>query len=311
MVSKLNVVLSACIATAMMTPAHAQQNIDEPFLDPIFGTKRPEPTPPEVINDDEFDGEFRPARGLVGVLTFLTPETTDLSVGVGPVYQPDYFGSDDFELEADPQVYVKFRNFVFLDDDGADFALLGFSGFAFGPSIRLVGDRDESENPALQGLGDVGRTVELGAFAATTFADSFTFRFKVRKGVATGHRGLIVDSSLTALLFRWGRLSTSVTGQTSWIGDRYADTFFSVNEEQSLNSGLPQFEAGRGFRDFGGSFNAFINIGRRWSLNPYISYRYIVDNIADTPIISEFGDRNQYVVGFHVQRELSFNIFNN
>ncbi len=305
-------VLAGALAFSMAagTATNAQQSIDEPYLDPIFGTKRPEPPQPDVINDDEFDGEIKRARGLIGVLTFLTPDTTDLSVGVGPIYKPDYFGSNDYELEPDPQVFVKFRNFVFFDDDGADFALFGFSGFSFGPSIRIVGDRREDENPALEGLGDIGTTVELGGFAATTFADRFSFRFKVRKGVATGHRGLIVDGSLTALLFRYGPISTSITGQSSWIGDRYADAFFTVTEAQSLSSGLTQFETDRGFRDFGGSFNAYVNVGDRWSINPYISYRYILDDYAQTPIIRELGERNQWIVGFHLMREFSLNMFN-
>ncbi|MEL7487627.1 MAG: MipA/OmpV family protein [Pseudomonadota bacterium] len=292
--------------------AHAQGNeIDEPFLDPLIGKKREREQAPEVVNDDEFDAPrpWNPVRGFVGVLTFLTPDTTDLSVGVGPVFQPDYFGSDDYEIEADPQVYVKFNNFVFLDDDGADFGLFGFSGFTFGPSIRIVGDRDEDENPALQGLGDIGLTFELGGFVSTTFADRMNFRFKVRQGIATGHRGLIVDATSTALLYRSRRFSLSVTGQTAWIGNDYADTFFSVTPEQSISSGLPVFDAGRGFRDFGGSVNAYVNIGKRWSMNPYASYRRIVGDTADTPIVADLGDRNQFVVGFHIMREFEFNMF--
>ncbi|MCA8889873.1 MAG: MipA/OmpV family protein [Parvularculaceae bacterium] len=290
-------------------PAGAQQNIDEPKIDPIFGKARPQQSAERerVDNDDEFDNEtgWHPLRNFVGILTFLTPENTDLSLGVGPVYHPDYFGSDDYTWDADPQVYVKFRNFVFLDDDGADFALVGFSGFSFGPSIRIVGDRKESENPALVGLGDIDYAFEAGGFAATQFLDRFLFRFKVRKGVAGGHKGLIVDATGTALLFNVGRLSTSVSAQTSWIGNRYADTYFSVTPEQSLASGLPEYDAERGFRDIGGSFNAYINIGERWSLNPYVSYRYIFDDIAATPIIAIHGDRNQYKAGFHLMRQFS------
>ena len=74
-------------------------------------------------------GEKDNNRGFFGALNFLIPEETNLSLGVGPIYKPDYFGSDDYEFNADPQVYVKFRNFVFLDDDGADFGIIGFSRF--------------------------------------------------------------------------------------------------------------------------------------------------------------------------------------
>ena len=79
-----------------------------------------------------------------------------------------------------------------------------------------------------------------------------------------------------------------------------------MNPAQALASGLPEYDADRGLRDVGGSFNAYVNIGKRWSLNPYVGDRYIFDGIADTPIIDDFGDRNQYTVGFHLMRQFEF-----
>ena len=290
-------------------PAGEARQIDEPRLDPIFGQKRKDRDDdrPQVINDEEFDQDtgWHPLRDFVGVLTFLAPSNTDLSVGVGPEYRPDYFGSDDYEWVPDPEVYVKFRNFVFLDNDGADIALFGFSGFSFGPSLRFTANRKETDNPALTGLGDIDHTLEIGGFAATKFADRILFRFKVRKGIVGGHDGLIVDAAGTALLFRYGRVSTSISANASWIGQRYADTYFSITPEQSLASGLPLYDAPRGMRDIGGSFNAYINIGKRWSLNPYVTYSYIFDDFAQTPIIAQYGDRNQYRAGFHLMREFN------
>ncbi len=296
-------------AYAADRPVREAQQIDEPRLDPIFGQKRPEREDdrPRIVNDEEFDQDkkWHPLRDFVGVLTFLAPSNTDLSIGIGPEYRPDYFGSDDFEWVADPEVFVKFRNFVFLDNDGADIALVGFSGFSFGPSLRVVGDRDEKDNIALTGLGDIDRTLEIGGFAATKFVDRILVRFKIRKGIVGGHDGLIVDAAGTALLFRYGRLSTSVSANATWVGERYADTFFSVTPAQSLASGLPVYDAPRGMRDIGGSFNAYINIGKKWSLNPYVTYSYIFDSFAETPIIAQYGDRNQYRAGFHLMREFN------
>jgi len=296
-------------AIAANEPTNEARQIDEPRLDPIFGQKRKdrEDDRPQIINDEEFDQDkgWHPLRDFVGVLTFLAPSNTDLSVGVGPEYRPDYFGSDDYEWVPDPEVYVKFRNFVFLDNDGADIALFGFSGFSFGPSLRVVGDRDEKDNVALTGLGDIDHTLEIGGFAATKFADRVLFRFKIRKGIVGGHDGLVVDAAGTALLFRYGRVSTSVSANATWIGQRYADTYFSITPEQSLASGLPLYDAPRGMRDIGGSFNGYINIGKRWSLNPYVTYSYIFDDFAQTPIIAQYGDRNQFRAGFHLMREFN------
>ncbi|MGE0408092.1 MAG: MipA/OmpV family protein [Amphiplicatus sp.] len=308
---RARLLIAACGALALLfapAPAGAQQHLDEPKLDPLIGKPYEEPRRDrDVKNDDEFDNDrgWSPLRGFFGIMTYLAPEETDISLGVGPVYRPDYFGSDDFEWDVDPAVFIRARHFLFFDDSGADFAVVGFSNFSAGPSLRIVGDRKEKDNPALVGLGEVGTTFEFGGFAATTFLDRYSVRFKVRHGLKTGHRGTIVDATMTALLFRWGRVSTSVSAQTAWIGNNYADAYFSVTPAQSASSGLPVYDANAGFRDIGGSFNAYINVFKRWSLNPYITYSYIFDGIADTPIIAQYGDQNQYTAGFHLMREFS------
>ncbi len=253
-------------------------------------------------------GEEDDNRGFFGALNFLIPDETNLSLGVGPVLKPDYFGSDNYKVGIDPQVYVKFRNFVFLDDDGADFGLIGFSRFRLGPSFKIRGSRKEDVNPALEGLGDVPTTFEVGGFIATTFLDRFAVKAKARHGVTKGHHGTIVDGYLTALLFRAGPVSFATTGQATWIDNKFADTYFSVSPEQSLSSGgrLAIYDAGSGLRDVGGSVNAYINIGDHWSLNPYASYQYIFRDVARSPIIADYGDRNQFTVGFHIMREFAF-----
>lgn len=302
---------AAALAGGAVASAQQENTTDDPRIKPIFGGEEKSDQPPEPTRDpgdDEFGGDkrFEPARGFVGIMTFLTPEETNLSIGVGPKYAPDYFGSNDYDFSADPAAYVRFKNFVFLDDDGADFGIFGFSSFRFGPTIRIAGRRQENENVALTGLGDVGTTFEFGGFASATFVDRYSVKFKVRHGLKTGHRGTIVDANATALLFKFGPVSTSVSAETTWIGDRYADAYFSVDADQSLASGLPLYNANEGFRDIGGSLNAYINVAKRWSINPYASYSYIFDGIADTPIIAQYGDRNQFVVGFHIMREFRF-----
>ncbi len=284
------------------------QDLDDPKLQPIFGPPAADIEEEDLIGGRISLGESDNNRRFFGALTFLVPETTNLSLGVGPQYRPDYFGSDDYEFDADPQVYVKFRNFVFLDDDGADFALFGFSNVRFGPSVRIKGRRKESDNPALMGLGDVGETFEFGGFVATTFLDRFSFKAKARHGLKTGHRGTIVDGNLTALLFKAGPISLSTSAQASWVGDKYADAYFSVTPAQAAASGgvLSVYDADPGILNVGASVNGYINIRDRWSLNPYASYDYVFDDFAATPIIEQFGSRRQFRVGFHLMREFTF-----
>ncbi len=286
------------------------QELDEPRLDPlVFGTRR---------SDDDEDltgaritlGAEDNNRGFFSAFNFLTPEETNLSLGLGPVYEPDYFGSDDYEFNADPQVYIKVKNFVFLDDTGADIALVGFSRFRIGPTLRITKRRDQDDNPDLFGLGDVGTTFEFGGFVATTFLDRFAVKAKVRHGLKTGHRGTIVDGVLTALIFRSDLLSLSTTAQASWIGNRYADAYFSVTPAQSVRSGgrLEVYDANAGFRDIGISVTGYVNIGDRWSFNPYANYSYVYGEIAKTPIVAQFGNRDQFTFGVHLMRQFDFNM---
>ncbi len=286
------------------------QDLDEPHLDPlVFGKRR---------SDDDEDltgaritlGAEDNNRGFFSAFNFLTPEETNLSLGLGPVYEPDYFGSDNYEFNPDPQVYIKVKNFVFLDDSGADIALVGFSRFRIGPTLRITKRRDQDDNPDLLGLGDVGTTFEFGGFAATTFLNRFAVKAKVRHGLKTGHRGTVVDGVLTALIFRTDLFSLSTTARATWVGDRYADAYFSVTPGQSARSGgrLPVHDANAGFRDLGVSVTGYVNIGDRWSFNPYATYSYVYGEIAKTPIIDQFGDRDQFTVGVHLMRQFNFNI---
>ncbi|MEZ5891625.1 MAG: MipA/OmpV family protein [Parvularculaceae bacterium] len=282
--------------------------LDDPKTRPLLFGPDYEKAEEDIVGGRVTLGEEDDNRGFFSALGFLVPDETNLSIGIGPVYKPDYYGSDDYEFRADPQLYIKFKNFVFLDDDGADFGVFGFSNFRFGPSLRIKGRRDEGDNPALEGLGDVGTTFEFGGFAATTFLDRFAFKAKVRHGLKTGHRGTIVDGYLTALIFRAGPVSLAASGEASWIGDNYADAYFSITPEQSLATGgrLAAYEVDSGFRDIGGSVNAYINIGDRWSLNPYATWQYVFRDYARTPIIADYGDRNQFAIGFHIMREFTF-----
>ena len=283
--------------------------LDDPKVRPLlYG-----PEAGQAVEEDRVGGRITLGaednnRGFFSSLNFLIPDETNLSVGLGPIYEPDYFGSDDYEFNADPQVYVKFKNFVFLDDDGADFALFGFSRFRLGPSIKIRSRRDQDDNPALDGLGDVGTTFEMGGFVATTFLDRFAFKAKARHAISTGHHGASVDGYLTALLFRAGRFSLAAGGQATWIDNDFANAYFAITPEQSARSGgrLPIYEVDSGFRDVGGSVNAYINIRDRWSLNPYVTYQYVFRDYAQTPIIADHGSRHQFAAGFHIMREFTF-----
>ena len=79
-----------------------RQTLDEPRLDPlVFGPNRDEEE--DLTGSRITLGEEDQNRGFFSAFTYLIPEETNLSIGVGPVYRPDYFGSDDYEFGVDPK----------------------------------------------------------------------------------------------------------------------------------------------------------------------------------------------------------------
>ena len=87
------------------------QNIDEPRLDPLLFGPQYDDADADVTGTRITDPDDADSRVFFSALNFLVPDETNLSLGVGPVFKPDYFGSNDYEFDADPQVYIKVRNF--------------------------------------------------------------------------------------------------------------------------------------------------------------------------------------------------------
>lgn len=94
----------------------------------------------------------------------------DVRLGAGAMFQPDYEGSDDYEVAPLPFLSVNYRDLVFLRGP-----MLGANAFTWqgprpndklqvGPLLRYQMGRDEGDNDALRGLGDIDAGAELGAF---------------------------------------------------------------------------------------------------------------------------------------------------
>lgn len=255
-------------------------------------------------SDGPDDRRWRPFEGFTALAEVLVPERTQLLFGVGPQFQPDYFGSNNYEVRADPQVYIRVNNLIFSPETGAEFGVFGVNNIRFGPTLKIVGNRNTNDNPSLAGLDPVGRTVELGGFGAMDIRDRYTIKIRYRHALAMGHRGARINGEASMLLYQRGRISTSLSATTTWMGNNFADAYFSVSEAEAARSVFPAFHAESGFRDLGGSLNGFIRLGERWALHPYAFYSYVLPSAADSPIVSQTGSRHQYTVGLHFMREL-------
>ncbi len=260
------------------------------------------PYPAFGQDDGHVDGSN--SNGLL--MDILWPGDLHLTIGGGPRYAPDYFGSDDYEWAFREVYSLRFKDKVTVDNEGISLGLFELSDFTIGPTANITGGRKDEKNTALNGLGDVGVTFELGVFAKAKFNDRYAVRFRYRHAIQTGHRGGIFDGQASARIYKRGALSAGVSVRGTWVDKDYAKAFFGVSPEQAARSGIPEFSAGRTARDVRGSLVLRWGFAENWALNGYAKYNRLLGDAADTPIVSDFGSRNQFAVGAFASYTFTF-----
>ncbi len=83
------------------------------------------------------------------------------------------------------------------------------------------------------------------------------------------------------------------------VGEGYADRYFSIDQGQSLASGLPIYNARSGWKNWtlgalaGHSISGDLRSG--WQLFGTVVYRKLLNDFADSPIVARNGSSNQWL----------------
>ena len=74
---------------------------------------------------------------------------------------------------------------------------------------------------------------------------------------------------------------------------RYQRAYFAVTPAASLASGLPAYRPGGGIQGVAVASGMSYQLNSRWGLFGYARYERLVGDAARSPIVREFGSRNQ------------------
>lgn len=249
------------------------------------------------------------SANIQSVSDLVFEDLQHVTVGLGPKFAPDYMGSDDYEFRPDLSFNVRFGNRFSASTQGVEFTLFGIQRITFGPTLRLSGRRSPDANPAVEGLGTIKRSPELGVFAKAVWPRQLSLRLGARQGIARGHEGLLVEMEGSAQVYRSrsGEVTGYVGASTTWAGSPYTRSFFGINEEQSVDSGLPVYDPGSSMRDVSLSATLRWVLSPHWSFNGTAGYRRLLDDVADSPIVSDYGSADQFSIGFILARTFPLN----
>ncbi|MEA3041617.1 MAG: MipA family protein [Sphingomonadales bacterium] len=227
--------------------------------------------------------------------TASRPSGWIVTVGAGAQAYPKYPGADDLGIFPMPIVgFRRAREPVPLEapDEGFGFGLLGQDApINIGPAVNFQRRRREEDVGAA--VGEVGWTAELGGFVEAFLGENFRIRGEVRQAV-NGHDGLVAD--LGADLFARGSGDTvfSIGPRLRWADNDYMDAYYGVSPAVAGTTGVAAFDPGSGIHAVGATAGMRLDVGGGFAIHGYARYDRLMNDAADSPIVTGFGSRNQW-----------------
>ena len=212
---------------------------------------------------------------------------------------PHYQGSDVYGIYPVPFVDVRDAGTpprFHAPRDGMGYALYDTDMLKAGPVAQIELGRRVKHNPALDGLGDVGITVEAGGFVDYWPNRWVRARVELRQGIG-GHHGIVSDQTLDVVL-PVGPQWTLSGGPRMTMATREANTpYFGVDPAQSAASGLPVYDVGGGIRSVGVGTQARYQWTPKWASHAFVEYSRLSGDVGNSPIVTQRGSPDQAMFG--------------
>ena len=219
-----------------------------------------------------------------------------MSLGAGTIFGPAYQGSDQFRpvFVVAPDIRYGDDTFFLSIRDGVGLTLLRQGGFSAGPLVRLRMGRDQDDNTALNGLGNVDPAGEAGAFLR--YQDGpWVARAELRQGFG-GHSGVLGDLSVDRVFRVRPDVIMTAGPRLNWGSENFADTYFGITPSQAARSGYTTFKA-EDYWFAGAAASATWIINRNLAATMFGEVGQIIGSSADSPQVDQRGSATQGVLG--------------
>lgn len=240
------------------------------------------------------------AGALLPAWSAALAQDRDLRVrlGAGAELRPQYPGADADKVGPLFDVSIAHGTDPFkfkAPDDSAGIAIVSTKDFSFGPVANFVGSRTDFDVGAP--VGRVPPTFEAGVFAGYRLGNGFRLRGELLKGIG-GHKGVHAQLGVDRV-WRDGNRYVFSIGPRLLISDaRYQRAYFGVTPDAALASGLATYTPGGGIYGIAAASGMSVQLDSRWGLFGYGRYERLVGDAAKSPIVRQFGSRNQLSAGF-------------
>lgn len=260
--------LLAAVMAAL--PAYAQRTDTEPIPDLPLRNVPPvgEPAPP--------------------------PAEWKYTLGGGLAYVPRYEGSANDRLRFMP-LFDATNGHLFISPlRGVGYNFSDDITKEYGVRLTLGRARWQNADPRLNGMGDIGYSLEAGAFLNLRFAPWY-----ISSGLTTGVHGTHAElgGGFGFPVSKADRVRLGVNME--WANSTYNQTYFGVNTQQAFasNGVLTPYSAGAGVKDYALTANWAHNFDKQWFSNAGLSIKRLTGSAANSPLTVR---RTQPSVNFQV-----------
>ncbi|MCB1749092.1 MAG: MipA/OmpV family protein [Gammaproteobacteria bacterium] len=222
----------------------------------------------------------------------LSTHDWGLRLGLLGAVGPDFEGASTYEADPVPLLRVSWKNRVVFRGRSLDLNAVLVDGLRAGPMVKTRAGRRDSRAAYLRGLGDVDRAFEAGGFVRFK-RGPFALRVNALQDFAGAHGGCLVETS-AQLRLPLDEPRFSLTVSSTWVDDDYNNAYFGVDAVQARRSGLRRFDADGGFKDVGVALGTRVELSPHWSAVMTMSYRRLLGDTADSPIVADHGDADQF-----------------
>ena len=241
------------------------------------------------------------AVAILMMVLVPTAYAADVSLGAGVGVAPDYEGSEDNQAVPLPYVNVVWSNHMSINLLGnkAKVNLIPSPIWRGGVVGEYIAERDDVDNDRVDDLEDVDTSFMLGGFFGFEYAN-WSASIEAMQDVADGNDGAIVrlNGGYRIPIDQSWRLSLGAF--TTWADDDYMEAYFEIDEADSNRSGLSTFSADSGFKDVGLNLAASFKPWEHWGFMGLVSYKRLLDDAEDSPVVDDEGDDNQFSGGILV-----------
>ena len=232
-----------------------------------------------------------PAAGAAGIQVDVVPNF----VGAGLGSTTEYLGGKErvWGIAPGARVALEKNRFVEVYGPLADMNLLDSPSWEFGPAISYRFGRSDVSDAAISALPEIRGGLEAGVFAGWHYVSVEGIPYRVRFGVqlVTAVSGGATGANLTPYASLWFPLSPTLFvglgGGFTWASESFMQQRFGVSADGAAASGLPQYSAGAGVRQYYAWPALLLRVSKEWYAGAGAFWQRIAGDGAGSPVVRE------------------------